>query len=392
MKGKRTQKKVRQSSMLNGGHPLWTSRKKSLDPTFLLLLIIALAFGLIMVLSASAPTGRVEKNNSFHYFFNQLKYAAFGFFVMYLLSRIDYHIYKNLAGIAMIVGEILLLAVLIWGVEEGGATRWLETGFRWQPSELIKPAIALFFATLIDKRKTNFSRVRPLKKFIDEVWIYVVWVILTAALLLGEPHLSGTIVVVGIAATIIIVAGLPIWLVLSGGTVLGYLGYLLIKMFDPVRWARLVSFRDPFADAQGSGYQVVQSLYAIASGGLFGRGLGQSVQKYSYLPEPHNDFIFAIICEELGMIGGFLVMLLLAAIVIRGIKIASEAPDTYGTLVVVGIMAHVAIQSILNIAVATSTAPNTGISLPFFSYGGTALVVMLCEMGIVLNVSRQRQR
>ena len=172
------------------------------------------------------------------------------------------------------------------------------------------------------------------------------------------------------------------------GVTVGAIGVFLVRELSPIRWNRIMSFLDPFSDAQNTSYQVAQGLYAIGSGKIFGLGLGQSVQKYGYLPEPYNDFIFAIICEELGFIGAILIMALFAALILRAAKIAANAPDLYSSLVATGITAHLAIQTVLNIAVATSSLPNTGVALPFFSYGGTAIITLLCEMGVLLNISR----
>ena len=216
---------------------------------------------------------------------------------------------------------------------------------------------------------------------------YAVIAVVSLVMIL-EPHLSGTIVIAGIAMVVIVAAGTPIKPIaiiapIAGGVMVG-----AIALFDAGRLSRLVRFLDPFSDLQHSGYQISQALYAIGSGGIFGRGLGRSIQKYSYLPEPYNDFIFAVVCEELGLIGASLIICLFAFLIYRGMKVAFSAPDKFGTLMVTGIVAQVAIQTIFNIAVATSSIPNTGVSLPFFSYGGTAIMVLLFEMGIILSVSR----
>ena len=189
-----------------------------------------------------------------------------------------------------------------------------------------------------------------------------------------------------------VVAGMPVLRVVLTGVVLVFAVVLGVKMFSPIRWARITSFLNPFADQQGSSYQITQSIYAIGSGGITGRGLGQSLQKFQFLPEPYNDFIFSVVCEELGLIGAIVVMGLFAFLIIRGIKIAMNAPDRYSMLFATGIVAHVAIQSVLNMGVASSAIPNTGISLPFFSYGGTSIVTLLCEMGVLLNISRYKKR
>lgn len=359
---------------------------KNMDATFLLLIIIVLCAGLIMLLSASAPTANTKFGNSYHFFARQLGFGIAGFAIMLFISRIDYRLCKPFAKPFMIFCVVLLVLVLIpkVGVEHNGARRWLKTGIEWQPSEIMKLAIAMFYATMIEDTKPDF---RNLKNTVP----YFAWLGITALLLMMETHLSGTIIICGIAVTILIVAGMQMRYFVGAAAVGTPIGLLLLRL-DAVRWARVMNFVDPFKDTQYVGYQVVQGLYAIATGGIFGLGLGQSVQKYSYLPEPYNDFIFAIICEELGLFGAFAVMLLFAGIIIRGVKIAAEAPDTFGSLLVVGIMAQVAIQTILNIAVATSTIPNTGVALPFFSYGGTSLLVLLAEMGIVLSVSRYSRK
>lgn len=359
---------------------------KNMDATFFLLIIIVLCAGLIMLLSASAPTANTKFGNSYYFFARQLGFAAIGFIAMLIISRIDYRLYKPFAKLFMIICLILLVLVLIpgIGVDHNGARRWLKTGAEWQPSELMKLAIAMFFASMIEDTKPDLRNIK-------NTFPYFAWLGATAGLLMLETHLSGTIIICGIAVIILIVSGMQVRYIVGAGVIGTPLGLLLLRS-DPNRWARVMNFRNPFADTQLVGYQVVQGLYAIATGGFFGLGLGQSVQKYSYLPEPYNDFIFAIICEELGLFGAFAVMLLFAGIVIRGAKIAAEAPDTFGSLLVVGIIAQVAIQTILNIAVATSSIPNTGVALPFFSYGGTSLMVLLADMGIVLSVSRYSRK
>lgn len=359
---------------------------KGIDATFLLLIIIILCTGLIMLLSVSAPASNTKFGNSYYFFLRQLGFAAVGFVFMLIISRIDYRLYKPLVRPFMIFCVILLVLVLIpgIGVDHHGARRWLRTGTEWQPSELMKLAIGMFYASMIEDGKKEPKTIKTLVP-------YVGWLGVTAALLMMETHLSGTIIICGIAVTILVVAGTPIRYFLIPALAAGPFGIMLLKT-DSVRWGRVLNFLDPFKDTQDVGYQVVQGLYAIATGGFFGLGLGQSVQKYSYLPEPYNDFIFAVVCEELGLFGALAIMILFAGLVIRGAKIAAEAPDTFGSLVVVGIMAQVAIQTILNIAVATSSVPNTGVALPFFSYGGTSLMVLLAEMGIVLSVSRYSRK
>ena len=353
------------------------------DYTFMLLVGVLVAFGLIMLLSASTPTADVKFGRSYHFFLRQFVFVVLGAILMFGLSYIDYRKWKPYARKFMILCLVLLGLVFIpgIGVEHNGSRRWINlVVMEFQPSELAKLAVSMFFAALVEDKIWDVTKKDGLIK-------YGMWIGAIAALMLAETHLSGTIVLCGIAVCILLVAGAslkPIFI--AGGTALAGLG--LFAYLDPVRSARITSFLNPFADKQASGYQTVQSLYAIGSGGIFGKGLGESVQKFSYLPEPYNDFIFAVTCEELGLIGAAFIIALFAGLIIRGFKIATEADDVFGSLMVVGIMAQVSIQTILNIAVATSSMPNTGVSLPFFSYGGTAIMILLAEMGIVLSVSR----
>ena len=355
----------------------------NVDYTFLTTVIIIVFAGLIMLLSASAPAANRKFGNSYHFFIRQLIYAVMGFALMFVISNIDYRKYKKYTGKLMIACVIMLVLVFfpVIGVSHNGSRRWINLIFmEFQPSELMKLAIAMFFAAHIESKKYRLTN-------LSGIGFYAFWIALVGALLMMETHLSGTIIIVGIAFVVMIVGGLNMKYVGVGAAVVIPAGGLYLAL-DNVRRARVLNFRNPFADTQLTGYQVVQGLYAIGSGGLFGLGLGKSVQKYTYLPEPYNDFIFAIICEELGFIGAVLVIALFAFLIFRGIKIALNAPDTFSMLTVVGIMAQIAIQTVLNIAVVTSSIPNTGVTLPFFSYGGTALLVLLIEMGIVLNISR----
>ncbi len=354
-----------------------------IDYTFLLIIILLVCIGLIMLLSASAPAGARRFSGSYHFFTPQFGAAIVGLTAMFFISRIDYSLYKKWAPLFMIVCTIMLVLVLLpyTGREYNGSKRWLNVpGIMFQPSELMKIAIAMFFALLIENEKYDITKIRGMIPFI--LWIGIVMV-----LMLLETHLSGAIVIAGIAVTVMVVGGAKIKPFAIVGAIAAPLGIIAIKMFDPVRWSRITSFLDPFVDSQDTGYQVVQGLYAIGSGGLFGRGLGQSIQKY-YIPEPYNDFIFAVVSEELGLIGSALIIALFVLLVLRGIRIAMNAPDKFGMLTAIGITAQIAIQVSLNIAVVTSSVPNTGVSLPFFSYGGTSMLVLLCEMGIMLNISR----
>lgn len=360
-------------------------KQPPLDFTFFTLVTIIICFGIIMVFSASAPKSLRTYGNSYNFVTKQLIFAAVGFVGMLILSRIDYRKLKKYVGLAMIVCILLLIAVIIpgVGVEHNGATRWLNVGTEIQPSEFMKPVMALFVAAKIQEKKYDMRTFSGLFRMLG--WIGVV-----AVLMFLEPHVSGAVVICGIAGVVMLCGGAK-WknLFICAGAALP-LGAMYV-FTDPVRRTRILTAFDPFADAKNGGYQVIQGLYAIASGGIFGRGLGQSIQKRSFLPEPYNDYIFAVICEELGLIGAILVIVLFAALIIRGITIALHAPDTFGALAVIGIMAQITIQTLLNILVVTALVPNTGMTLPFFSYGGSALMVLMLEMGIVLNVSRHRK-
>ena len=354
-----------------------------MDYTFLLLVSVLTIFGLIMLLSASTPTASVKFKNSYHFFIRQFAFVAAGFGFMLIFANVDYRRFKPFVNLFYLICVGLLICVFlpIIGVSLNGSRRWINLGFmNFQPSELAKLSVAMFYALRIEEKRYDLNK--PKELIISALWVGVI-----AGLMMCETHLSGTIVICSIAFCIMLIGGANLPTIFVGGGVVGALGYVYLNL-DPVRWARVLSYRNPFADRQGTGYQTIQSLYAIGSGGIFGKGLGQSVQKFSYLPEPYNDFIFSIVCEELGLLGAGFIILLFAFLVIRGFKIAMEAPDKFGLLTVVGIMTQIAVQTLLNISVATSSVPNTGVSLPFFSYGGTAVMILLAQMGIVLNISR----
>lgn len=354
-----------------------------IDYTFLLLTVVLTIIGLVMLLSASTPAANIKFGKSYYFFIRQFIFTALGIVFMYAISFIDYHTYKKYANVGILVGIVLLILVLIphIGIERNGSRRWISLGFTdFQPTELVKFLIALFFASSISERRYDLTKFEGLMK-------YGLWLLAIVAPIMLETHLSGAIVIAGIAICLLIIGGASMkYVFLGGAALLG--GGTAVALLIPSRAARLISFLHPFDDPQGRGYQIIQSLYAIGSGGVFGRGLGQSMQKYSYLPEPYNDFIFSIVSEELGFVGAVFIILLFAGLVIRGIKIALEAPDAFGMLLTIGIMSQIAIQTILNVAVVTSSVPNTGVTLPFFSYGGTAMMMLLMEMGVVLNVSR----
>ncbi|MCR4719435.1 MAG: putative lipid II flippase FtsW [Firmicutes bacterium] len=385
-KAKKTALKKKVSKTRNG--VLSAIQKKSkglgeLDYTFLLITVVLTIIGLVMLLSASTPSANIKFGKSYYFFIRQFIFTVMGIVFMYAISLVDYHTYKKYANTGILIGIVLLILVLIphIGIERNGSRRWISLGITdFQPTELVKFLMALFFASAISERRYDLRTLQGLAK-------YGVWIIAVAFPIMLETHLSGAIVICGIAICLLIIGGANMKYIFMGGAGL-LAGGTAVALLIPSRAARLISFIHPFDDPQGKGYQIIQSLYAIGSGGVFGRGLGQSMQKYSYLPEPYNDFIFSIVSEELGFVGAVFIILLFAGLVIRGIKIALEAPDAFGMLLTAGIMSQIAIQTILNIAVVTSSVPNTGVTLPFFSYGGTAMMMLLMEMGVVLNVSR----
>lgn len=355
-----------------------------IDYTFLFLVILLLCAGLVMLLSASAPEANKTYGDSYYFFKKQLLGAGLGLAGMWVVSRINYERYKKYVPHMMLVCLILLTLVLIPGIgmKWNGSRRWIQTPvMQIQPSEFMKPVIAMYFAMMIENGKHDLKTIKGLAPYLAVIAI-------VALLMMLETHLSGTIVIVGVAVVVLIAAGAPVKPMVIGVLIIAPILLIGLYMFSPVRWGRIMSFMNPFSDMQNTGYQVTQGLYAIGSGGIFGLGLGQSVQKYSYLPEPYNDFIFAIVCEELGLVGAIVVMLLFVALILRIVRIAINAPDVYTSLTAVGIAAQLAIQTTLNIAVATSSVPNTGVALPFFSYGGTAILTLLVEMGVLLNISR----
>lgn len=354
-----------------------------MDYTLLFLVILVVVIGLIMLLSASAPSGKRIYDDSYYYFKRQLLFIVFGFVGMIIVSRINLKELIPYVPKAFFVCTILLVLVLIpgIGVEVNGSRRWLNIPFiQLQPSEFMKPVIAMYIAYLVKTKTVDLKTLRG-----NLVCALLVGIV--ALLLMLETHLSGTLVIVGIAICVMIAGGTPVKPIILGGLGLGALVYIYL-LFDPIRMARLTSLFDPFADAQGTGYQISQSIYAIGSGRFFGLGLGESVQKYSNLPEPYNDFIFSIVCEELGFFGTTIIVLLFAALFLQAMRIALKAPDLWSSLTCIGIAAQLGIQTVLNMGVAVSIIPNTGVSLPFFSYGGTSVMTLLLEMGILLNVSR----
>ncbi len=361
-------------------------KKGQIDFYFLITVFALLAFGLIMVMSASSESARnaaYTGGDAYYFIKRQLIWAVLSIVAMFFFSKFDYHKLVEWSGIMIIGTFVLLLLVLVAGAEANGGQRWLRLGpVQFQPSEVAKVSLILYLAGSITKNK------KYIDTFTRGLVPNLIVIGVTAVLLIVQPHFSATVLIVGVGVIMLFVGGVN-WkhLVALAAPVVS-LAFILVMTSD-YRRARVLSFLDPFADPLGDGYQVIQSLYAIGSGGLFGLGLGQSRQKFLYIPEPQNDFIFSIWCEEFGFVGALVVILMFAFLVYRGIKIAMNAKDKQGSLIAVGITSLVALQVIMNIAVVTSAMPVTGIPLPFFSYGGTALLIIMSCMGIMLNISKQ---
>lgn len=359
------------------------------DFTLLITVFILLGLGIITVLSASSPTALAETGDSYRYLYKQGISAIIGIGVMYFTSKIDYHFWQNKYKIIYAVCIAMLLSVSFIGVSSGGAKRWINLGFTtFQPSELAKVGVILFYSAWLTKNKDK------LKSFkIGFIYPLLMTLPIIVIVFGFQTHFSATLVMVLLVVILMLMAGSRLIHFVFVGVPAAVAG--LIGMFtlgEGFRLQRLITFLDPWKDITGSGWQIIQSLYAIGSGGLFGVGLGESKQKYLYIPEPHNDFIFSVLAEEMGFIGCAFVIILFAIFVWRGIVISMNAPDMFGNLVAVGITSMIAIQVLINIAVVTSSMPVTGMALPFFSYGGTALIIILGSVGILLNISRSKKK
>lgn len=363
-------------------------RRRDMDAPFLSLVLLLLVFGVVMVLSSSYarayydPSG-VTGGRAGYYFVKQLVFAVLGVFAMLLCSRLPMEIYRRYSPHFLGLALLLLLLVPLIGVEANGSRRWLELGGQTlQPSELAKLAVILFFSLMICRFRSR------MRSFRYGILPFVAVLALIVGLLILEPHFSASIIIVAVGAVMMFLGGASLgWFVAAIAAAAGAITVLLT--FFPYASSRINTWRDPFSNASDEGYQIIQSLYSIGSGGLSGLGLGGSRQKFLYLPEEHNDFIFSVLCEELGFIGAVLVLVLFAMLIFRGYWIALHSKDCFSFLVCSGISTLLAIQVFLNVAVVTNLVPCTGISLPFFSYGGTALLIQMGEMGVILSASRE---
>lgn len=362
-----------------------TKKRPPMDLPLLTLVLVLLTIGLVMLFSASYATAYYNEGSSFAFISRQLLWAGLGVFLMFVISKINYHIFHRLAFIILLI-SIALLVLVLFMPPINGCRRWIFIGSiaNIQPSEIAKFAVTVMFAQLAstfgDKMKTFRYGVLPFLLILGIV----------GALMVLEPHLSGTIIIMCIGLSIMLVGGTRIlWFVIGGGLVVAaIIGAIMIPGVIQYAMSRVEFWLHPENDPLGSGFQTLQSLYAISSGGLLGLGLGNSRQKFMYLPESENDFIFAIVCEELGFVGAAIILILFALLIWRGFVIAMKARDKFGCLIAVGLTVQVGLQALLNVAVVTNTIPNTGISLPFFSYGGSSLLMLLAQMGVLLSISR----
>ena len=383
-----------------------------IDLPFLALVMLLTAVGLIMVLSASFASAMYNLDpavdtggDPYYYFIRQFRYAFVGVAAMFIISKIDYQHFRWMS-VFVLAGSVVLMALVFvpyFGRSGGGALRWVKIGpIRFQPSEIAKIGVILFFAARLSKRNTQLG---PPKKWnrrtlagrwgekLDNIGFlelipYGVALVVVLGVIALQKHMSAMILVIVGAASVLFAAGISLGWFAAGGALAAVALTFIITQTDYMS-KRIEIWQNPLSDLKNGGYQPWQGRIAIGSGGLLGRGLGNSVQKYLFLPEEHNDYIFAIVCEELGMIGAVVIMALFALLIVRGYWLAIHARDRFGTLLIVGIITLTGMQVFFNIGVVTGFLPPTGISLPFFSYGGTALMIQLAEMGMVLSISRQ---
>ena len=355
---------------------------RGIDYTVLIIVLILVMFGLVMVFSSSYYYAMTEPkfNDKFYFFSRQLRWAIVGLVAMVMCMSINTEFFRRVSVLAYVAIIGILVAVLAIGVATKGSQRWLEIlGTSFQPSEFAKFIIIIFMSGFVIKHRNLLNG-----NFI--MFIKCALPVIVAAGLIAMENLSTGIVVMVVGLMIMFVSSKKVMNFVVF-VVVGFIGFVIMVAIEPYRRARIMGWLDPWSDTIDNGYQIVQSLFAVASGGLFGLGIGQSRQK-TFIPESYNDIIFAIICEELGLVGAIVVILLFLILIWRGIKIAMNARDKYSSYAATGIITMIAVQVIINIAVVTNTMPNTGMPMPFISYGGTSLVVTMASMGLLLNISR----
>jgi len=369
---------------------LKNSKIRYFDSLLLLILMLIIVFGLVVLYSVSSYDGSVTYGDSAYYFKKQLVATIFGLVLMLVVAFLPYHLWERLSLIIYGIAALLVLMIIPFGTRVNGAKRWIYIGgISIQPAEIAKLALIILLAQLIVKLGPTINRLKGIGvAFLPAVPMFGMIYFITG-------NLSSAIIIAGIAFVMCFVASADykkfIIAILAVGVIAALYVLYVSKTADGgmgFRSERVLAWLDPEAYASGKGYQTLQALYAIGSGGFMGKGIGESMQKLGYIPEAQNDMIFAIICEEIGFIGAVCIIVMFLLLIWRFVIIATNAPDLYGALLVVGVMCHIAIQVILNIAVVTNTIPNTGISLPFISYGGSSVVILLIEIGLVLSVQR----
>lgn len=364
--------------------------RSGIDRPMLIIIIILLCFGTVMVFSASFAYSLEKYGDSYYYIKRQLLIGSGGFILMIVISFVDYKVVKMFTTPVFTIAILLLAIVPFIGISQGEATRWIIVGpVSFQPSELMKITLVLFLANYVANNQERITNYRDLRE--SSVWgvFMPVGVIGIVCILIAlENHISGTIIMFCIGILVVFVGGgRPFWFGVAG--IMAGLAIMGVIFFTDYAKTRLDMWMNPENYSSiNEIWQTTQGLIAVGSGGFLGVGLGNSRQKHMFVSQPQNDFIFSIICEELGFVGALAVIALFVLFIWRGYVIAMRAPDTFSSLAVIGIVGHIAIQAILNIAVVTNMMPNTGVSLPFFSYGGTALLILLSEMGILLSISR----
>lgn len=356
------------------------------DYSLLFITIFMMGFGLVMLYSASSYEASMEFGDSKYYVISQIKAAVIGVILMVVVIKFDYHIFKKpLVALAAYFGSILMAMMVLSpiGISANGASRWISiAGFSIQVCEVVKIGVIVFMAFVIEKKAKKL-------KNIGTFLLCMVFIGISAGVIaLITKDLSSAIIVAGIGVVMLFVAcpRISYFVIMIGAGVAAVVGAIMI---EPFRFERIRVWLNPEKFADEGGFQVLQSLYSLGSGGLFGKGLGNGIQKLGYVPEAQNDMIFTVICEELGVIGGIAVILMFIFMIWRFMIVANNAPDLFGSMLVVGVMAHISIQTVMNIAVVTNSMPNTGVTLPFMSYGGSSILCLLIEIGIVLAVSKR---
>lgn len=356
------------------------------DYSLLFITIFMMGFGLVMLYSASSYEASMEFGDSKYYVISQIKAAVIGVILMVVVIKFDYHIFKKpLVALAAYSGSILMAMMVLSpiGISANGASRWISiAGFSIQVCEVVKIGVIVFMAFVIEKKAKKL-------KNIGTFLLCMVFIGISAGVIaLITKDLSSAIIVAGIGVVMLFVAcpRISYFVIMIGAGVAAVAGAIMI---EPFRFERIRVWLNPEKFADEGGFQVLQSLYSLGSGGLFGKGLGNGIQKLGYVPEAQNDMIFTVICEELGVIGGIAVILMFIFMIWRFMIVANNAPDLFGSMLVVGVMAHISIQTVMNIAVVTNSMPNTGVTLPFMSYGGSSILCLLIEIGIVLAVSKR---